>query len=216
MMTGRSLRPGAPAAAPALRRARRSARPATVAGGWRGRSGDGSASGGSARVPLSELGAVDAVFHTVRPGDTVRAIAAEYGLAAQDVLKLNPEVNPRAMHVGTKLLVQAPRTQRGRSSLAARAVVTTPVARGFFHWPAGLSGADASVVSATAVALLLAGALALLAAARAAAQRAAQASAAAALDALLAGGPAGPAPRVQRFTWGGRAGLEDAGTAAPA
>jgi LysM repeat protein len=43
--------------------------------------------------------------YQVQPGDTLSGIAALYGLTVQDILALNPDVNPEALQVGYVLLI---------------------------------------------------------------------------------------------------------------
>jgi LysM repeat protein len=43
--------------------------------------------------------------YQVQPGDTLSGIAAQYGLTVEDILALNPDVNPEALQVGYVLLI---------------------------------------------------------------------------------------------------------------
>lgn len=39
-------------------------------------------------------------FYVIRSGDTVRAIAASFGVSASELLRINPDLNPRNLQVG--------------------------------------------------------------------------------------------------------------------
>jgi LysM repeat protein len=45
--------------------------------------------------------------YTVRPGDTLGAIAIHFGVTVNDILALNPGVQPTALRVGQKIKVEA-------------------------------------------------------------------------------------------------------------
>jgi LysM repeat protein len=47
-------------------------------------------------------------YHIVTSGETVSAIALRYGVKTADILAANPQVNPNAMSVGTRLLIPPP------------------------------------------------------------------------------------------------------------
>ena len=180
-------------------------------------------------MPLSELGGVDALWHTVTAGETVRAIAQQYGLTTKELLRLNPRLDARRPQEGLRVLVVAPAVSPGGPTAAA--VASSPVAP-----PAGRGW------SAPADAVLVGLATALFAAAatswwRASREREESVNAGL-LPAISAGAlqtppssggdgvvggdgllPTWPAPEVvgvppparrpQRYSWGGRLGTED-------
>ncbi len=39
-------------------------------------------------------------FYVIRSGDTIRAIAASFGVEAEEILRINPDINPRNLRVG--------------------------------------------------------------------------------------------------------------------
>ena len=86
-----------------------------------------------ARVPLSELGGVDALWHTVAQGETVRGVAQQYGLTSEELLRLNPRLDARKPQPGLRLLVVAPSTppaKQGKqptSRATASSVSSVPV-----------------------------------------------------------------------------------------
>lgn len=45
------------------------------------------------------------VIHTVAPGETMSSIALRYGVETSAVMAANPNINPNAMSVGTKLVI---------------------------------------------------------------------------------------------------------------
>lgn len=47
------------------------------------------------------------VRYTVRSGDTLRSIARDYDIAVQDILQLNPDVDPRDLRAGDVLILPA-------------------------------------------------------------------------------------------------------------
>jgi LysM repeat protein len=47
----------------------------------------------------------DGRYHTVESGDTLGGIAAKYGTTVDDLLRLNPGVDPGSLHVGQKIRV---------------------------------------------------------------------------------------------------------------
>jgi hypothetical protein len=54
----------------------------------------------SAALPLLDLR-----IHTVRPGETLSGIARSYGVASDVIAGLNPAARPRALRIGSRLLV---------------------------------------------------------------------------------------------------------------
>ncbi|HEY5479731.1 MAG TPA: LysM domain-containing protein [Gaiellaceae bacterium] len=46
-------------------------------------------------------------IYTVRSGDTLGAIAIHFGVTVDDIMALNPGVEPTALHVGQKIKVRA-------------------------------------------------------------------------------------------------------------
>jgi len=48
---------------------------------------------------------VSGVRYTVKKGDTMWAIAQDYGISVADLQAANPDVDPRAMRVGTVLII---------------------------------------------------------------------------------------------------------------
>lgn len=46
-------------------------------------------------------------FYVVRRGDTIRAIAASFEVDAEDILRLNPDINPRRLEIGQIICIPA-------------------------------------------------------------------------------------------------------------
>lgn len=46
-------------------------------------------------------------FYVIRRGDTIRAIAASFNISQQDILRLNPDLNPRNLVVGQIICIPA-------------------------------------------------------------------------------------------------------------
>lgn len=46
-------------------------------------------------------------FYVIRRGDTIRAIAASFNVSQQDILRLNPDLNPRNLVVGQIICIPA-------------------------------------------------------------------------------------------------------------
>jgi|ERR1035437_3784700 LysM repeat protein len=76
--------------------------------------GGGQATGTTAtttKVPVSSTTTSHPVgkvtVYTVRPGDTLGAIAIHFGVTVDDILALNPGVEPTALRVGQKIKVEA-------------------------------------------------------------------------------------------------------------
>ena len=49
---------------------------------------------------------VPAVYHTIVSGDTFSALAQQYGTTSEKLQELNPDVNPKALQLGKKILVK--------------------------------------------------------------------------------------------------------------
>jgi nucleoid-associated protein YgaU len=45
--------------------------------------------------------------YTIKPGDTLDAIGAYYGVTTQTILQLNPQINPTNLHVGQVIHIPA-------------------------------------------------------------------------------------------------------------
>ena len=56
--------------------------------------------------PASSSAEVSA--YDVKSGDTLFGIAKKFGMAVEDLKKLNPEVNPKKMEIGDRVIVKAP------------------------------------------------------------------------------------------------------------
>ncbi len=79
-----------------------------------------------ARLPV-------AIFegHVVRRGETLSGLAVRYGVSVGGILALNPKVNPRALRLGSELVIPrlaARRTARAAAPAAARAPAPAPAA----------------------------------------------------------------------------------------
>ena len=190
-----------------------------------------------ARVPLSELGGVDALWHTVAQGETVRGVAQQYGLTSEELLRLNPRLDARKPQPGLRLLVVAPATPpakekqqaKGRATASSVSSVPVPPPRGAVTpgWltPDGvLVGLTTGVLAATVT-------VSALTAYRARSESRTTAgllpSTASSLLSLPGGGGEEeggdnawealppvvgvppPARRPQRYSWGGRVGTEE-------
>ena len=168
----------------------------------------------AARVPLSELGGVDAVFHTVVSGETVRGIAQAYRSSPAQLQRLNPGLSAGSPQPGTRLLVAAPPSVRQTSSYALGGLTATS-GRG-----EGTAAADAVTALAAALAVALALAALLSTRRREAGPGRAGGSPVSGGAGGEAGGEAGAGTqgvstrRAQRFSWGGRVGTEDLAAAA--
>jgi LysM repeat protein len=62
--------------------------------------------------------------HTIKKGDLIRDIAKHYGVSEKAILEANPNVKPRSMKVGDKLVIPAP-APTTTSSLAATGLTGT-------------------------------------------------------------------------------------------
>lgn len=54
----------------------------------------------TASVPLMEFN-----IHVVKPGDTLSGIALRYHVTVDMILEFNPRLAPRALHIGTKIMI---------------------------------------------------------------------------------------------------------------
>ncbi len=59
------------------------------------------------------------IYHVVKVGETISAIALHYGVDPMAVQAANPEVNPNAMSVGIKLLIPPPSANTTLTGLSA-------------------------------------------------------------------------------------------------
>ena len=57
--------------------------------------------------PCLSLLAASPSTHTVRPGETVYAIAKQHGTTSEAILKVNPGLNPSRIHAGDKIVLPA-------------------------------------------------------------------------------------------------------------
>ncbi len=82
--------------------------------------------------------------HVVRPGDTLSAIAARYGIRLGDLLALNPGVEPRRLRVGMRIRLVAGEPVRAAEGRARReldrvrraaAIPAPPLSGKGFLWP---------------------------------------------------------------------------------
>jgi LysM repeat protein len=56
--------------------------------------------------PSPATTAVEAEFYTVRSGDTLETIADQYGTSVEELLLLNPDVDPVELSIGQRIRVQ--------------------------------------------------------------------------------------------------------------
>lgn len=63
---------------------------------------------------LELIGDVPMRLHVIQSGDTFVAIAARYGSTVEDILQVNPDINPSSLTIGTQVIV--PITQPNQAS----------------------------------------------------------------------------------------------------
>jgi hypothetical protein len=190
-----------------------------------------------ARVPLSELGGVDALWHTVAQGETVRGVAQQYGLTSEELLRLNPRLDARKPQPGLRLLVVAPshppaKTDQAKSKATASSVSSVPVPPPRSLLPGWLTpdGVLVGLTTGVLAATVSVSALTALRANQESRSRSSSGLLPSTASGLLTlpgggseeeGGEAGwealpqevgvppPARRPQRYSWGGRVGTEE-------
>lgn len=75
---------------------------------------------------LASLGAQTPATHTVQKGETVYAIAKQYGTTTDAILKTNPDLNPSRIHAGDKIRLPNAKPPSPPASAANPAVSTNP------------------------------------------------------------------------------------------
>ncbi|MEN3311850.1 MAG: LysM domain [Actinomycetota bacterium] len=60
----------------------------------------------AATTPTTETTAPGAEYYTVRSGDTLGSIAEKYSATVDELMTLNPGIDPTALHIGDKLRVK--------------------------------------------------------------------------------------------------------------
>jgi LysM repeat protein len=60
----------------------------------------------AAPTPPPAAKGADARYYRVRPGDTLETIADQYGTTVEDLLALNPNVDPVELTIGQRIRVQ--------------------------------------------------------------------------------------------------------------
>ena len=60
----------------------------------------------TARAPGTTTAAAEPAFYEIQAGDTLETIAAEHGTTVEQLLVLNPDIDPVALSIGQRIRVE--------------------------------------------------------------------------------------------------------------